>query len=424
MFNVLVWPGGTEIGLEICHALGWCKEVQLNSAGSACANHGPFAYARNHLLLSVREQNWLAQLVELVESEAITHIIPAHDDITLALAESAGHIPAKVVTSPLKTCRIARSKRLTYRHLREVLPVPRVFASPNEIERFPVFVKPDSGQGSEDAFLASTREELVFRLDQRPDSIVTNYLPGREYTVDCLSQRGRGPLFVGGRERVRTRAGISMSSHHVDRPEFAEYAQAVSSRLEFHGAWFFQLKEDDAGRLVLLEVAPRVAGTMAVHRVTGVNFPLLSLYESENAPLRILNGNWEVSADRSLITRYTHNIDFENVYVDLDDTLIVNGRLNLELVRLLYQFAEEGKRLLLVTKHQASPKATLSRHRLGELFDEIIHLTSAGNKADFITLKPCIFIDDSFSERLQVHRVHNVLTFDSSSIEVLVNVRR
>ena len=95
----------------------------------------------------------------------------------------------------------------------------------------------------------------MFRLEQRPDSIVTNYLPGREYTVDCLSQRGRGLLFAGGRERVRTRAGISMSSHHVDRPEFAEYAQAVSSRLEFHGAWFFQLKEDDAGRLVLLEVA-------------------------------------------------------------------------------------------------------------------------------------------------------------------------
>ena len=278
MFNVLVWPGGTEIGLEICHALGWCKEVRLHSAGSACSNHGPFAYARNHLLPSVREQDWLAQLVGLVESEAITHVIPAHDDIVLALAESAGHIPAKVVTSPLKTCRIARSKRLTYRHLREVTPVPRVFASPNDIELFPVFVKPDTGQGSEDAFLASTREELAFRLEQRPDSIVTNYLPGREYTVDCLSQRGRGLLFAAGRERVRTRAGISMSSHHVDRPEFAEYAQAVSSRLEFHGAWFFQLKEDDAGRLVLLEVAPRVAGTMAVHRVTGVNFPLLSLY--------------------------------------------------------------------------------------------------------------------------------------------------
>ena len=239
MFNVLVWPGGTEIGLEICHALGWCKEVQLNSAGSACANHGPFAYARNHPLPCVRERNWLAQLVELVESEAITHVLPAHDDIVLALAESAGRIPAKVVTSPLKTCRIARSKRLTYRHLREVIPVPRVFASPNEIVRFPVFVKPDSGQGSEDAFLASTREELVFRLEQRPDSIVTNYLPGREYTVDCLSQRGRGLLFAGGRERVRTRAGISMSSHHVDRPELPSTHKRCRRGWSFTAPGFF-----------------------------------------------------------------------------------------------------------------------------------------------------------------------------------------
>jgi hypothetical protein len=424
MFNVLVWPGGTEIGLEICHALGWCKEVRLHSAGSACSNHGPFAFSRHQLLPSISEPDWLDQLVAYVEREGISHIIPAHDDIVLALAEKARHIPAKVVTSPLRTCRIARYKSLTYRHLRDVVLVPRVYGSQGEVDQFPVFVKPDAGQGSNDAFRVSTRAELTFRLEQRPDSIITDYLSGPEYTVDCFTQRGHGLVFVGGRERVRTRAGISMSSHHVDRPEFAEIAQAVSSRLEFHGAWFFQLKEDHKGRLVLLEVAPRVAGTMAVHRVMGVNFPLLGLYESENKPLRVLDARWQVSADRCLMTRYAHNIHFENVYVDLDDTLIVNGRLNLELVRLLYQFVEEDKRLLLLTKHRAAPRETLSRHRLAEVFDEIIHLTPEQNKADFITRKPSILIDDSFSERLGVHRAHDIPTFDSSSIEVLVNVRR
>ena len=38
------------------------------------------------------------------------------------------------------------------------------------------------------------------------------YLPGRELTVDCFSDRERGVLFARARPRERTRAGISMAT--------------------------------------------------------------------------------------------------------------------------------------------------------------------------------------------------------------------
>ena len=79
-----------------------------------------------------------------------------------------------------------------------------------------------------------------------------------------------------------------MATASAERAEFEKYAQAISSALEFHGAWFFQVKEGAEGALKLLEVAPRIAGAMAFHRVQGVNFPLLSLYESAGDSIDLL----------------------------------------------------------------------------------------------------------------------------------------
>src|SRR5205807_2971933 len=47
-------------------------------------------------------------------SSASTLVIPGHDDALLALVEHAGELTARVITSPLAMCRIARSTRATH----------------------------------------------------------------------------------------------------------------------------------------------------------------------------------------------------------------------------------------------------------------------------------------------------------------------
>src|ERR1051326_2847289 len=100
-WRVLIFPGGTEIALELRQALAWCKEVELFSAGAPVSNHASFVFARHFPLPSVDEPGWLDALKELVRTQAISHIVPAHDDALLALAETAGCLGAKVVSSPL-----------------------------------------------------------------------------------------------------------------------------------------------------------------------------------------------------------------------------------------------------------------------------------------------------------------------------------
>ena len=421
--RVLVFPGATEIGLEIQRALCQCKEVVLSSAGMDPPGHAPFVFERHHSVASVHEAGWIDGLNAAIDAEEVDYILPAHDDVIVALAINVDRIRAHVVCSPLRTCLITRSKSKTYRLFEGVLRVPRVFRDIESITTYPVFVKPDRGQGSRGAKVARDQGELLAALRSDPTAIVLEYLPGREYTVDCFSDRKHGILFCGGRERIRTRNGISMNSVPVDEPQFRQIAELITRKLELYGAWFFQLREDIQGDYCLLEIAPRVAGTMALHRVHGVNFPLLSIYEQERIPVEILCNDMEVEVDRALTNRYRHNLEFKSVYVDLDDTLIKSGKVNVRLVAFLYQCINSGIRLTLITKSKENLQGFLESFRVGQIFDEIIHLEPSAEKAEFVTEAESIFIDDSFRERAAVQSRRGIPTFDGSMMEMLIDER-
>jgi hypothetical protein len=422
--KVLVFPGGTEIGLEINHALRLCKDVELFSAGQQISNHAPFVFSRHFIVPSVHHAEWVDCLNQVIMEQGIDYVFPAHDDIVLALARNASQIKARVVSSPSRTCAITRSKSQTYKLLEGRLPVPHVYNDPADVESFPVFVKPDARQGSIGTYLVSNRQQLDCVIKKGLDDLLLlEYLPGEEYTVDCFSSREKGLLYCGARQRVRTRSGISMNSRLETDPLFEEYAHVISSHLSFHGAWFFQIKKDSSGVCKLLEIAPRIAGTMALHRVLGINFPLLSIYEEEGIPIEIRPNPLDIEIDRALVNRYRHQIFYKTVYVDLDDLLILNGKVNVDLIRFLFQCVNRGVRLKLLTKHASDVTQTLQMYRLSGMFDQVIHLEKSASKADYITDQEAIFLDDSFSERKQVSERLGLLTFDGSMLEVLLDDR-
>lgn len=420
-WRVLVFPGATEIAMELRQSLAWCKEVALFSAGSQVSNHAPFVFARHFIIPEVSQPNWLDELSAVVEKNQITHIFPAHNDALLALSENTVRLKAKLVTSPLETCRLTRSKTATIRRLSGIVPTPELFQAAEAVKTWPVFLKPDRGQGSQRTASAKNSSELTALLTQDSDRIILEYLEGQEFTVDCFSDRERGLQYASGRQRRRIRSGIAMDSVVVEDSRFWEYAEKISKVIELHGAWFFQVKTDRRGILKVMEVAPRIGGTSALSRVHGVNLPLLSLYESERLPVQIQPGNYTVEIDRALINRYRHNIHYQTIYVDFDDALVVHGKLNIELIKLLYQGINRGVRSVLLTRHKGDLKSQLRRWRLDNLFDEVVHLEPTESKADFIKGKDAVFIDDSFAERKIVREKTGIITLDPSMVELLLD---
>lgn len=417
--RVLVFPAGTEIGLEIYAALKAAKEVSIFGAGQDVPNHARFAYPEYHIVPSIHEDGWLEQLIEICKTLSIDYIFPAYDDVIVALSRYQESIPARIISAEPDVCEITRSKKLTYSRLADCVKVPFLYDTPNQVTSFPVLVKPDRGQGSFGVRKVDNHEELADAIASIPDPIVSEYLPGEEYTVDCFSDRERGLLFAQARSRRRTRNGISVNTLTENIAGVKEIAKRIHAELQMRGAWFFQLKKAADSELALLEVAPRIAGAMAAHRAMGVNFPLLSIFEEERLPLSIMINPGEIELDRALVNRYRHEIHFESLYIDLDDTLILNGRVNTEIVRLIYQCINNGKKVKLLTRHRDELTQTLAKHRLIGLFDEVIHLKANEPKSAFIIEKDAIFIDDSFAERREVHNATGIPTFDCSMVELL-----
>jgi hypothetical protein len=421
-YNILVFPGGTEIGMEIHKGLSQCKDIRIFSAGADVANHAPYVFTQHDVVPSVDDPSWIDRLNKIATKHKIDYIFPAHDDVIVALSRNATKVNAKIVSSPLQTCSVTRSKSKTYDLMSDVLPTPGIYDNLETIE-YPVFVKPDKGQGSQHTHLVTNSEQLHQLLREDRDYIVIEHLPGEEYTVDCFSDREAGLLFCGGRQRIKTQSGISVASKSVQNDEFVAYADAISKKLTFYGAWFFQLKKDRHGINKLLEIAPRIAGTMAVHRVQGVNFALLSIYEQERVPVEILMSNGGIEISRALVNRYSCQPNYSAAYVDLDDTLILNGMVNVCLIRFLYQCINKGVRVNLITKHSDDINQTLEKYRLAQIFDEVIHLEQSDDKAEYIRENDAILIDDSFSERKAVSRKLGILTFDCSMLEMLIDER-
>lgn len=420
--TVLVYPGGTEIGLEIARSLKPCKEVRLVSAGMRDTPADCF-FSNHHEVEPVSARTWRQELKSAIEAERVTHIFPAHDEVIVPLLENESLLGAKIVASCLETCRVARSKTETVKWLAGVVPVPTLFEALSAVAEFPVFLKPDRGQGSRGALVARTREELGVALAKDESLVIQEYLPGEEYTVDCFSDREKGVLYAAGRKRIKITSGIASRSQFVQNARFADYARRIDAALPFSGAWFFQLKASTAGELKLLEVAPRIAGTSGLSRASGVNLPLLSLYESDRIEVTIPHQLSGIIVERSLAPAYSHAIEYDALYLDYDDTLIVGGAVNSQLVKIAYQCLNRKKAVVLVTRHAGDISASLQKYRLGGLFDQVVHLKAGESKRKAITHSRCVFIDDSFRELEDLRRHPGVTALHVSSADLLLNYR-
>lgn len=417
--RVLVFPCGSEVGLEIHRSLRFSKDFELVGASSV-SDHGKFVYD-NYIpgMPFVDDSDFMQRIEEEVRRNSIDFIFPAHDSVVLKLAKHANSLSAIVVTSPLGTCEVVRSKRATYNLFKGLVRVPNEYGDLSNA-RFPVFLKPDVGQGSRGVHTANSPYDVEFYRGKDPSLMALEYLPGEEYTVDCFTDKNGELLFAQPRIRSRVSNGISVNSRTVEGKEFISIAQKVNSILIFRGVWFFQMKRDRLGELTLLEIAPRVAGAMAFSRIGGVNLPLLSLYDAIGLSVVILKNTFTIELDSALQTKYKLDITFAKVYIDLDDTIIYEGRINHLLIALLYKFREENKKIILITKHIHTIDETLKSHKIEKtVFDQIISLGMDENKSHYVK-QGSVFIDDSFAERKDVLDNTKVPVFDvGEAVELL-----
>lgn len=426
--NVLVFPCGSEVGLELNHALKDASFITLFGASSV-EDHGKCVF-ENYVggIPFVTAPDFIEKLNEVIVEKQIDYLYPAMDQVVDVLSEHRDALKAQLIAPEHDAVCTCRNKAQTYRRLAGLDFVPKVYASAEGVDAFPVIIKPEEGYGAKGFQILKTVDELKFALRQaKVPNVICEYLSGEEYTVDCFTNRNGVLQYVSCRSRSRIRNGISVNSRmqpHDDR--IGEIARQISGRIHMRGAWFFQIKKDGQGSYKLLEVATRVAGTMCLNRAVGVNLPLLSVFDMMGYDVEITRQPYEVEVDRALYNAYSIQRKFREVYLDFDDTLIVHSRVNPNLMRFLYQCVNDRIPVRLITKHDVDIMADLKKYRINpELFDEIISIDRGQRKCDFVhPSRDALFIDDSFAERKQMQEETGMVCLGVDAVECLINYRQ
>lgn len=405
--NVFVFPACNEPGLEIIQALRKSNKITLFGGSSGKGQYDP---ARLFLEHYVDCPHYLApdfrkRFERILSDRGIDVVFPAWDPMVAVCSEMrvAG---VSFVTPRAEVAHLFLSKRATYDRLRGVVPVPRLY-TPENI-RFPLFVKPDRGSGSRGSYVVGSRAELSAVIGD--DALLCEYLPGDEYTVDCLSDLAGALLFANVRVRASIGRGVALGTRPVDEPAIMRQVEAVSATLRIEGPWFAQFKKNEAGEPVLLEVNARVGGSMTLTRLAGVNIPLIATFLYSGHDIRIPRLRDDIVLNRCL-RNLCECAPFDWVIWDLDDTLLrKDGKPDPDVVGCLYDLHNRGKSQLLLTRNPGAQEL-LRRHQVPDFFTDVcISEEKAEALAGLaalhgIVMDRCVMVNDSYSERFLIEDV-------------------
>lgn len=416
--KVLVFPCGSENAIEIHSALRYSVHVDIFGASSK-EDHGKFTFDNyTGELPNISEKNFDNIFSCLISKLKIDLVFATHDTVHEYLSTRASSMGFYLVNGDPKSALIARKKSLTYELFSDLPWTPIVFKNIFNIKNWPVIAKPDCGQGGQGVTLVQSLDTAKIIDSTMKSTVWMEHLTGDEITVDCFTDRNRNLLWIGPRSRERVKAGIAMRSTFTPLTEtIKEIAAIINQRITFRGPWFFQLKKDRFSQWKLLEFSCRASGTMVAQRAKGINLPLMTIQDFLNRDLITLSNDYVRLVDRKISTKAELNFYYEKVYIDLDETLIINKKAVPIVLLFIYQSIADGKKIVLITRHTEDIKESLAKAKICiDIFDEIIHITNGSYKSEFIDEKS-IFIDNHFPERHDVALSKKIPTIDVDAIE-------
>lgn len=238
----------------------------------------------------------------------------------------------KLLVSPITSLEIANNKSRLYEFLQwRGVAVPE-FSVVESVEQFKsaveklgypekqVCFKPSVSNGSRGFRIISNEiHELDLLFNYKPNStyislqdavrilssgtfpelLISEYLPGEEYSVDCIARHGEAVLIVP-RLRKRMINGISVEGEFVKEDYIIAYCYQIIKELQLHGNIGIQVKKSSAGQFLILEINPRVQGTISAAWGAGVNLPELAVKQELSLPIshRELEVKWGTKFSR------------------------------------------------------------------------------------------------------------------------------
>lgn len=411
MVRVLVFPSCNEPGLEVINALMKSNKVMLWGGSSYATDYDPSRLLLKHFIQcpDFYDPDFKAKFLKILSDHQIDVVFPTMDILVAEFAK--WRVPnTTFITTNAEAAELFLSKAQTYERLKDIIPVPEIYH--DLPAAFPAYAKPDKGSGSRGHMLITNQEEWALAVKKQ--LLMCEYLPGQEYTVDCINDTEGKLLFSNARVRGFIGRGIALGTKSVSCPEIDEYIQQIARTIKIEGPWFAQFKESKAGQPKLMEINARVAGSMALTRLLGVNIPLMAVFLWQGYQVEVPKFKPHVLLNRSL-RNLSESAPFTWVLWDLDDTLIrKDGKPDPDIIACLYDYHNRGVKQLLITKN-VEAEAVLKRHKIPDFFTEVrvtqdklaeLHQLIPAQR---ICIEACVMINDSYTENLAIQKSYPAL---------------
>jgi predicted ATP-grasp superfamily ATP-dependent carboligase len=191
--------------------------------------------------------------------------------------------------------RLLDNKEELSRLTRELnLPVPRHYRLEDAIDRFPLVFKPAESSSAHGVEYIHNAEELdALRAHHDGGSyVLQEYVKGFGAGYSVLAREGKVLAGCGHRRRAEwpVTGGSSMIRSYFEHPEMERIASRVIEHTGWSGVAMFEFKVTPDNQVRLIEVNPRMWGSLYQSIASGVNFPLL-LFRPELANSIMLKKN-------------------------------------------------------------------------------------------------------------------------------------
>lgn len=278
--NVLVTDTHYKNGLCAVRSLGRHGVTVVAAAPRrlAAGASSRFAAARIVYPPPTRVDEFLSVINRAVERHSIDVILPMSLELVEVFARNRSSLPDHVQIPIVEMNKfvVAADKASAVSFARAVgVPTPAVFASPSEVERFPVVVKPSLGSGV--VRYVNNADELVEAFT--PDSTIQEYLAGTGYGFSALFDHGVEKAFFMHR-RVReypVTGGASTAAESFYDERLRDHGLKLLRALGWHGVAMAEFKHDERdGEYKLIEINPKFWGSLDLPVAAGVDFPWLA----------------------------------------------------------------------------------------------------------------------------------------------------
>ena len=225
-----------------------------------------------------------------------------------------------LLLAPAAALGVILDKLALARHCAGIVRVPRTEPLGSGIDpsswTFPVAVKPRTGSGSRGFVVIGSAAELA-ALGHAPGLIVQEFLPGEEYSIDVLADSAGRVIASVPRLRARVDSGVSVGGRTVHDAELEAFGRTVAEATGITYVANVQAKRDAGGRPALLEVNPRMPGTLGLTIASGVDMPRIALDSLRGRPVPVSVGFRERAVVRFLDERVLDPAEIEHAGRDL-----------------------------------------------------------------------------------------------------------